>query len=39
MNIEEYKQEISKLLDSTSDKGLLGLVHKLLIKSVQIVPQ
>ena len=39
MNTQEYKTEIVKLLDSTSDKGLLDLIHSLLIKSVQIVPQ
>ena len=39
MNTEEYKQEIVKLLDSTTDTGLLDLIHKLLVKSVQIVPQ
>ena len=39
MNTEEYKKEISKLLDGTQDKGLLDLIHKLLVKSVQIVPQ
>ena len=39
MNTEEYKTEIVKLLDSTTDKGLLDLIHMLLVKSVQIVPQ
>jgi len=39
MNTEEYKQEISKLLDTTQDKGLLDLIYKLLVKSVQIMPQ
>lgn len=39
MNTEEYKQEIVKLLDTTTDKGLLDLIHKLLVKSVQIMPQ
>ena len=39
MNTDQYIQEIVSLLENTQDKGLLDLIHKLLIKSVQVVPQ